>query len=211
MLTDGYFSMIKIPLKQAIGAAALLLSASGSLAQPASNLPKIAARSMPVAEHSSLEPLVGTWHVEKSIFVALGSASNPARSSDMTTVREWVAGKHFLQDTTKGTVGGAPYERIGFLGYNPMDKRYEWTTIDSVTTITMSYVGANGSGGRRPIAMSGIFTDVGVTGEVNVGRRVAMRTVVTIADPDHHRFEIFFKPPGRPEVLADRMDFTRVK
>lgn len=203
--------MIDTLLKHAIGTAALLLAASGSLAQSASNLPKIAARSTPVAEHRSLEPLVGTWHVEKSVYVALGSPSNPARSSDMTTVREWVAGKHFLQDTTKGTIRGVPYERIGYLGYNPMDKRYEWTTVDSVTTITMSYVGANASGSKRPITMGGSFTDVGVTGEANVGKRVGMRTVVTITDADHHRFEIFFKPPGRPEMLADRMDFTRVK
>lgn len=175
------------------------------------DLTKIVERSTPGAEHRALEPLVGKWHVEKKVFIALGTPDKPATSSGMTTIREWVANGHFLRDTTKGTINGQPYERLGFLGYNPMDRRYEWNTADNVTTIMMTYYGAKGKGATRPIDLAGAFTDVGVTGEENVGQVVAMRTRITIVDADHHSFEIFFTPPNGKELLADQMEFVRAE
>lgn len=182
------------------------LAAQGSV-----DLPKIVARSKPGAAHAALRPLVGTWRVEKRVFNALGTPDKPARSMGMTTRREWTPGGYFLRDVTKGAINGAPYERTGFLGYNPIDRRYEWNTVDNVTPIMMTYHGANASGAALPIDMAGMFTDIGVTGESNVGKPIATRTRVTIIDADHHRFEIFFTPPGGVEQLADRMDFTRVR
>jgi hypothetical protein len=157
----------------------------------------------------ALDPLVGTWEVEKSVFAALGTPEEPATSDNVTTTREWVAGGHFLRDVTTGTIDGNPYERIGLLGYNPMDQRYEWTTADNVTTITMTYHGSTGSTDPWTIEMNGTFTDPGVTGEDNIGQKVAMQTVITILDNDHHTFELFFAPPGEEEMLADRMEFAR--
>jgi hypothetical protein len=53
--------------------------------------------------------------------------------------------------------------------------------------------------------------DPGVTGEANVGKPIPMRTVIRIESNDRNVFEIYFTPPGRKEILADRMVFTRVK
>ena len=143
------------------------------------------------------------------MFAALGTPDDPATSEGMTTTREWVAGGHFLRDVTTGTIAGNPYERTGFLGWHLMDQRYEWNTADNVTSIMMTYYGETGSGAARPIATSGTFTDPGVPGEENVGQPVAMRTLITILDADHHTIEIHFTPPGGEETLADRMAFTR--
>ena len=71
----------------------------------------------------------------------------------------------FIEDTTEGTLMGAPLWRRGWLGYSNMDQRYEWITIDSVNTTMMTYVGATGSGPKLPISMDGVFTDQGVAGE----------------------------------------------
>jgi hypothetical protein len=60
-----------------------------------------------------------------------------------------------------------------------------------------------------PIVMSGVFTDQGVAGEAAVGKRVPMRTVISIQDKDHHVVELYFTPPGKKEVLATRMTYTR--
>lgn len=62
----------------------------------------------------------------------------------------------------------------------------------------------------QPIDMKGQFTDLGITGEQNVGKNIPMRTVVRIENENRHVFEIYFTPPGGTEVLADRMVFTRV-
>lgn len=177
---------------------------------PTVSLEKIIERSRPGAAHQALQPLVGTWRVEKRVFNALGTPDNPARSEGMVTRRDWMGNGNFLRDVTTGKINGQPYERIGFLGYNPMDKRYEWNTADNVTTIMMTYHGATGAGPAMPIDMRGTFTDLGVTGEANVGKPIATRTRMTVIDADHHRFELFFRAPEGEEMLADRMDFTRI-
>lgn len=51
--------------------------------------------------------------------------------------------------------------------------------------------------------MRGAFSDLGVTGERNVGKTVATRTVMRIESADHYVFELYFKPPGGTEMLAN--------
>jgi hypothetical protein len=114
------------------------------------DVPPMARRAAPGAGQHALQPLVGTWRVDKKLFVAVGTPDHPALGENMTTHREWIADGRFLRDTTEGTIGGKPYFRTGLLGYNNMDHRYEWVTADN------------------------------------------------------------FTPPGGKDVLADRMDFTRI-
>jgi hypothetical protein len=135
----------------------------------------------------------------------------PITSSDLTCHRTWIDGGRFLEDTTQGTVAGGPYWRKGWLGYDNMDRRYEWVTIDAINSMMMSYSGAPGSGARQPIIMDGVFTDQGVAGEDTVGKAVKMRTVIRIEDDDHHVIELYFTRPGEKEALAQRQVYTRVK
>jgi Protein of unknown function (DUF1579) len=97
------------------------------------------------------------------------------------------------------------------LGYNNMDKRYEWTTADNQTPIMMTYYAAAGSGIADKIDMKGQFTDLGVTGEQNVGKPVPMRTTINVESNNRHVFELYVSPPGSPEMLVDRMVFDRIK
>lgn len=120
------------------------------------------------------------------------------------------AGGNFLEDTTTGLLGGKPYFRKGMPGYDPIGKRYEWTTVDNQTPIRMSYAGRAGSGVTLT-DLQGEFMDPGVTGERNVGKTIAMRTSMRIDGPDHHVFELYFTPPGGAELLADRMVFDRIR
>jgi hypothetical protein len=134
----------------------------------------------------------------------------PLVSEDVTCKREWVAGGRYLEDTTEGTAAGAPVWRKGWIGYNNMDQRYEWVTIDSLNSDMMIYVAADNSGIQMPIKMSAAFTDQGVSGEENAGKPVGMRTVITIENRNRHVFELYFTPPERQEVLATRQIYTRV-
>ncbi len=74
-----------------------------------------------------------------------------------------------------------------------------------------TYYSAKGSGTNGPIGMAGSFTDLGVTGDQNVGKTVPMRTAISIVSNDRHIYEIFFTSPRRPEMLADWMMFDRIK
>ena len=169
-------------------------------------------RGMPGPGHALLEPLIGTWRVEMSIYATFGRSGDepPIVSNDLMCRREWVAGGRYLEDLTEGTAAGGRYWRKGWLGYSNMDRRYEWVTIDAVNSTMMSYAGAPGSGADKPISMTGVFTDQGVAGEAAVGRQVPMRTVIMVESADRHVFELYFTPPGRPEVLAARAIYTRL-
>ncbi|MEU2030275.1 DUF1579 family protein [Nocardia amamiensis] len=162
------------------------------------------------AGHQRLNVLVGEWTGAKSTFVAGGTADNPVRR-EIVSRWHWIGktGNNFLQEEAEGTPGGAPYYRLGLLGYAPTDDRYEWTTIDSVTPMTMSYKAAQNSGGAADITMAGEFTDPGILGPQFTGKTIPMRTVIKLESQDRVVMEIYFSPPGVPEQLADRVELTR--
>jgi hypothetical protein len=169
-------------------------------------------RGLPGSGHAALSSLIGTWRVRYEVYGTLGRRGDdpPIVSDDVRTRREWVGGRRFIEDTTEGTLMGAPLWRRGWLGYSNMDRRYEWVTIDSVNPTMMVYVSETGSGSKHPIIMDGAFTDQGVAGEETVGKRVGMRTVIRMDTEDHHVFELYFRRPGQKEVLAVRSVYTRV-
>lgn len=180
-------------------------------AQQPSEMPMFLQRGLPGPGHALLEPLEGTFRVEMSVYMVLGTPEEPAVSTDIICRREWVAGGRFLHDVTEGTLADSPYYREALLGYSNVDRRYEWVTVDAANANMMIYQGKVGSGPRAPIQMTGSFTDQGWLGEANAGKPVDMRTVITIESEDRHVFELFFTPPGGKERLVDRKVYTRIE
>ncbi|NNH69935.1 DUF1579 family protein [Nocardia uniformis] len=163
--------------------------------------------------HQRLDQLVGDWTGQKFTYVAGGTPDNPT-TGEITSRWQWIAetGNNFLREEAGGTLGGNPYYRLGLFGYAPTDDRYEWTTVDNITPMTMHYQGARGSGtADGDISMSGEFTDPGALGPQFVGSTIAMRTVITLESADRATMEVHFAPPGQPEILADRVILTRRK
>jgi Protein of unknown function (DUF1579) len=185
------------------GGSVALVSAQG-------DMPAWARRGLPGPSHAALNPLAGTWRVQKSLYIAVGTRDRPAESSDLVARRDWVAGGRYLHDVTEGTVAGGPYWRLGLLGYSTMDERYEWITVDATNANMMIYLGAPRTAEQTPISMAGVFTDQGVLGEETVGKPVGMRTVIRIESEDRHVMELYLTPPGADELLADRSVYTRL-
>jgi hypothetical protein len=169
-------------------------------------------RGLPGSGHEALQPLVGKWRVRYEVYGTLGRRGDepPIVSEDITTRREWIGEGRFIEDTTEGTLMGAPIWRRGWLAYSNMERRYEWVTIDNINTTMMSYASAPGSGPQQPISVVGAFIDQGVAGEETVGKRVEMRTVIRIDNNDRHMFELYFQRPGHKEVLALRSIYVRL-
>ncbi|ONM48843.1 DUF1579 family protein [Nocardia donostiensis] len=161
--------------------------------------------------HARLDQLVGEWNVEKATFVAGGTPDNPLRGHDLVSRWRWIGktGNNFLEEEVEGMLGDRPYYRLGHLGYSTVDDRYEWSTVDSVSPMMMTYQGAKGSGSAAEISMTGDFTDPGLTGEQNIGMTIPMRTLIKLESLDRTVMEIYFTPPGEPELLADRVVLTR--
>jgi hypothetical protein len=199
-------------------AAALLPATGAAWAQAAAAAPAAAEvpgwiqRGLPGPHHQALQALAGRWRVDMGVYGTLGRDPNapPQTSSRMTTVREWIGGGRYLQDTTEGEIGGHAYWRRGWLGYSNMDGAYEWVTVDSTNANMMIYSSERVPTPATRIELKGVFTDQGVTGEQNTGRRIPMRTEIRIESADRHVIELYFTPPGGREVLATRQTYTRV-
>ena len=98
-----------------------------------------------------VKPLVGRWRVRYEVYGTFGRRGDepPIVSQDIRTRRQWIGEGRFIEDTTEGSLMGAPFWRRGWLGYSNIDQRYEWVTIDSVNPTMMIYLGALRSGPSR--------------------------------------------------------------
>lgn len=175
------------------------------------DLPAFVQRGLPGVFHQVLEPLSGTWRVDKEIYIAGASREKPAKSDGMTAQRKWIGGtaKH-LMDITRGSLAGSPYYRLGVLGFSNVDNVYEWSTFDGVNANMMLYKSARLEIPSNTIIVTGVFTDQGLIDEQTAGKEVAMRTLFTIDSRDRHVIELYFTPPQRDEMLIDRSIYTRI-
>lgn len=173
-------------------------------------MPPFAQRGLPGRFHSAIHSLQGEWLVDKEIYIAIGSPEAPARSVGMVAQRFWFAGGRHLHDVTQGALAGAPYYRLGILGFSNIDSRYEWVTFDALNANMMLYRSARLDNPSAHFELSGTFTDQGLLGETFAGKEIAMRTVFDIQNDDRHLIELYFTPPGRGEQLIDRSLYTRM-
>lgn len=164
----------------------------------------------PGPHHRALDPLIGTWKATKYNYI-LGDDGEPVVSHDMKVKVRWLkkTGGRFLEEKTEGTLAGRPYYRVGVMGYSNIDRRYEWTTFDSVTPTTMTYRGLPDSGTPSEISIPGEFTDPGVLGPEYQGKTIPMRTVFWIDSADHHTVDLYFTPPDQQERLVDRVVYRK--
>ncbi|HEX4818357.1 MAG TPA: DUF1579 family protein [Nonomuraea sp.] len=195
-------------IKKIAGAAvAAVIAMTGATAASASTLNSVPADNLaPGAHHHALNPLVGTWKATKTNYVL---AKKPIVSHDITVKVSWIGqtGGRFLREKTEGTLAGKPYFRLGVLGFSNIDRRYEWTTFDSVTPTTMTYRGKPVKGTSRKLSIPGTFTDPGILGPRYQGKTIPMRTVITLGEKP--TFDLYFTPPGQKERLIDRVVYTR--
>ncbi len=147
---------------------------------------------------------MGAWKATKYNWI-LGKNGRPVVSRDFTVQTRWITktGGRFMEEKTEGTLGGRPYYRLGIMGYSNVDRRFEWTTFDSVTPTSMTYRG------ERDVSGSATISIPGVLGPEFAGKRIPMRTVIKIESKHRHIFDLYFTPPGQRERLVDRVVYTR--
>ncbi len=142
------------------------------------------------------------WKATKVNYL-LGKDGKPVVSHDITVRVQWIkkTGGRFLKEQTQGTLAGHPYYRLGIMGYSNIDRRYEWTTFDSVTPTAMTYRGAPDSGSASEISIPGEFTDPGILGPEYLGKTIpiAHRLQDRLPRPAHRRPLLHpARPAGTP-------------
>jgi Protein of unknown function (DUF1579) len=122
------------------GLAAALLS--GTLLVVAEELPKMPP---PVKEHEWLQQFTGEWENDVEIFMEPGKPAIKAQGTE--TIR--MIGGFWVVSDGKGEMMGMPFVHMLTLGYDPQQKKYVGTWIDSMSSYLWKYVGSVDETGKK--------------------------------------------------------------
>lgn len=78
----------------------------------------------PGPEHAKLQPLIGTWSFNLSMWT---DPSQPPATVTGTVERKWVMGGRFVQESVRGQSGGESFEGLGMWGYDSQQKKFSIT------------------------------------------------------------------------------------
>jgi hypothetical protein len=155
----------------------------------------------PGPAHKALQPLVGTWNVKITTWMAPGT---PPISSEGVSEVAWVLGGRYLEQKNEGSFMGQPYSGIGYTAYDNYKKQYLGTWMDNVGTSILSMSGTADPSGKI-VSMDGKMDDF-MTGKV-----LAIRSTLRILDDDHNVYEMFSPGPDGKEYRMMQIDYTRKK
>jgi hypothetical protein len=186
-------------------ALALMLPASVALAQEGA-VSASERLAQPGEKHAWLEPLIGNWSVEMLIYPGPGNA--PIVIPGMSAKREWILGKRYLREELRGATADKPVMRVGTMGFNRLENRFELVTVDAYEPGQMIYAGREDAQ-PNSISVYGESTEAGM-GKEPTGRKRSLRFAFEIASKDANIQKIFVRYPGGEEFLFVEQRFTRV-
>lgn len=200
--------MISKPTRTAVGMlvfAAALATAAKAQKPDTTQLPAATRLALPGEKHKWLEPMVGDWTVEMLVYPAPGAA--PVVSNDVTATRRWILDGRYVREELRGIVFGKPAARDGTLGYNALDGRFEWVTVDTFEPGQMIYLGRGDDTANR-FTVFGESTEAGF-GPEPTARKRALRFEFEIRDANSNVQRIYARVPGQAEFLFVEQRFTR--
>lgn len=134
----------------------------------------------PGAPHADLAKMAGTWSAKVSYWPAPGA---PPEISEGVSENKMILGGRYLEQRFNGSMMGAPFEGIGYTGYDNVSKRYFGTWVDSMSTGIMTSWSKAGPDGMH--TMEGTFWDP------ISGKEVKTTDKIIVRGPDEHVFEMW--------------------
>ncbi len=150
--------------------------------------------------HKALDQMVGTWETKVTMWQQPGA--QPTVSSGVSE-NHWVLGNRYVEERFKGTFMGMPFEGIGYTGYDNAKKQYFGTWIDNFGTGVMTSTGNTTD--RKLWTFKSNNTDP------MTGKDMPVESRMTVADADHHLFEMFSPGPDGKMFKMMEIAYTRKK
>ena len=152
---------------------------------PCANCPQVAAAtddwlaglSTPGEEHKRLDPLVGDWNIDITLWID-GPNEPPVRLQG-TVSREWVLGGRFLQETSENPTTTGVFMSQGYYGYNRATGLYQHVWMTTESTGVFSEVG-------RFDPSANVFRTAGTWTDPATGYVIWNATELKITGPDLH-------------------------
>lgn len=131
--------------------------------------------------HKKIDVLAGSWTSKASMWM---DPAKPPTTSEGTSEQKWVLGGRFLEQRFEGTMMGAPFSGIGYMGYDNYTKAYTSTWMDTLGTVTLVMTGHFDKTGK-------VLTSTGKMADFMSGKTVAYTTKTTIVSADEIVWEMW--------------------
>ena len=140
----------------------------------------------PGENHKHLARMAGDWEYTSKMWMAPGQ---PPEESKGTMHGETVMGGRYVQHHWKGSFSGMQFEGLGTEGYDNMSKKFVSSWIDNMGTAILISTGTCDAAGK-------VCTLTGDMPDPMSGQTVSVKSVITWADNDHFKNEMFMKDPA---------------
>ena len=152
------------------------------------------------AEHKALAYEVGTWDAEAKMWMAHDAEPMTSKAVEINKM----LGEQWIMSEFRGEVMGVPFVGHGQFGYDPHQKKYIGTWIDSFSPHLSVMEGTMDEATKTLTMMSQGFDSM-------LGKEVTSKMVSMMIDHDHKKFQIFMPLPGKLGEWWKQMeiDYTR--
>lgn len=163
---------------------------------------KMTKAATPGSQHAMLSKMAGEWTC--SVKLQMDPSQPPQASQSTATITGLMDGR-YIQEVDSGMMNGMPFTGMGLYGFDNVSGKYVSSWIDNMGTGIMTSVGAADASGK-------VITWMGTMNDAVTGKPATARMVTTIADDDHHTFEMFSTPPGaKKEMKVMTIEYARKK
>jgi len=157
-------------------------------------------KNQPGEGQKMLATRAGEWNLEVKMWM---DPKAPPSVSKATASAKMILDGRYLEETTTGDMGGAPYNGMGLTAYDNMTKKYKATWIDSMSTGIFTCEGTYDAASKS-------MTMTGETFEPSAGKVVPVKTVTRFVDDKSHVFEWWAPAPGSSELFKSmEITYTR--
>jgi hypothetical protein len=150
----------------------------------------------PTKEHELLKKDVGTWDATVKIWPMEGA---PAMESKGTETNELLQGGLWIVSRFEGEAGGMPFTGVGTSGYDPQEKKFVGTWIDTMTPHIMLTKAEYDEESKT-------FTGTAEGRDAQTGQPYNAKITARYIDDDTRTFEM--QMPGKDGKYFKMMEIT---
>lgn len=158
--------------------------------------------SAPGDSHGILAAAAGKWTHTSKFWSPFSPDPEVTQGTDDMKM---IFNGRYLQQDSKGTAMGQPFEGLGFTGYDNVRGEYQAIWMDNMSVEIMQCTG-------RYDAAAKVMTSTGTMSDPGTGKRdVPVRTVWRMPDNDNSVFEMYAPGPDGKEMKCMEIVYKRVK
>jgi hypothetical protein len=164
----------------------------------------------PSAETELLQALCGTFAVKSRLWPAAGA--EPMVTTAVAR-RRMIDGMYLEEVMEPAAAPDPPFNRICYLGFNPLGRRWEYVSLDSRIPVQLMYElsvePTLGEGSTVTLYLPS-FSLPGWGTEVT-GESARQRREIALGDPDRQAMRQYWTLPAAPEYLAVEYSYERLE